>query len=201
MKMSSTISDLELWERMRQDDASAFEEIYNRYAGNMFLYAMNIFKKQEVCEDIIQNIFMDFWIKRQDAEIRNLKSYLFQSVKFQVFKHLRTKRFSEADLTRLQIIDATMDVSGKIEYKELEHLINELVKHLSPRCRQIFIMSRFQNKTNAEIATALNISHQAVKNQISRALKKLKVDLAPLELIFHFITLCLIIPSILESLI
>lgn len=187
--MSCTISDLDLWERMRQDDASAFEEIYNRYAGNMFLYAMNIFKKQEVCEDIIQNIFMDFWTKRQESEIRNLKSYLFQSVKFQVFKHLRTRRFSEEDLTRLQIIDATMDVSEKIEFEELEHLINELVNHLSPRCRQIFIMSRFQNKSNAEIAATLNISHQAVKNQISRAIKFIRQEIQPQEVALFFIVI------------
>lgn len=187
--MSCTISDLDLWERMRQDDASAFEEIYNRYAGNMFLYAMNIFKKQEVCEDIIQNIFMDFWTKRQEAEIRNLKSYLFQSVKFQVFKHLRTRRFSEEDLTRLQIIDATLDVSEKIEFEELEHLINELVNHLSPRCRQIFIMSRFQNKSNAEIAAILNISHQAVKNQISRAIKFIRQEIQPQEVALFFIVI------------
>ena len=45
---------------LSQDDAGAFEEIYNRYALNMFLYASNILNKKEVCEDIVQNIFIDF---------------------------------------------------------------------------------------------------------------------------------------------
>lgn len=175
--MKSTHTDLELWEKMSQDDAGAFEEIYNRHSKSMFIYALNILQNKEVCEDIVQNVFIDFWSKRKDITILSIKPYLFQAVKFQVFKHLRDQKISNEDLTKLNIVDLSLDISKKIEFDELEALIHEIVDNLSPRCRQIFVLSRFHNKTNKEIASKLEITEQAVKNQISKAIKLIKENL------------------------
>lgn len=185
----NSYTDQELWQMMREDNSLAFEEIYNRHSDNMFRFALNIFKKKEVCEDIMQNVFIDFWIKRRDVEITNIKAYLFQAVKFQIFKHLRRQSISLDDLTRLNIVDVSMDVSRNLEYEELEDLIKKLVTKLSPRCKEIFEMSRFQNKSNTEIATELGITKQAVKNQISKAIKFIRQEIQPQEVILFFILL------------
>ena len=177
--MKSDRTDLELWQMIAQDDAAAFEELYNRYSKGLFVYALNIFKKKEACEDIVQNVFIDFWSKRKTVNIVSVKPYLFQSVKFQVFKHMRDAKISDEDLTRLNIVDVSVDILQKLEFEELEELIKDVVSSLPPRCQEIFVMSRFQNKSNQEIAIELKISMQAVKNQISKALKSLKQELHP----------------------
>lgn len=171
----------ELVRLLSQDDAGAFEEIYNRYALNMFLYASNILNKKEVSEDIVQNIFIDFWEKRKDIKITNLPSYLFRAVKYQIFNHFRNRKFSTENLTRLNIIDISMDVSKKMEYDELEKIIDGYVDKLPNRCKQIFLLSRYQHKSNKEIAKELEISLQAVKNQISKALHLLRQNLQQAE--------------------
>lgn len=185
--MKSEYSDLELWEMMGSDDASAFEEIYNRHSKKMFVYAFNIFKKEEICEDIVQNVFIDFWSKRKEVKITNIKPYLFQSVKFQVFKQIRNEKISQDHLTRLNVIDVSLDFSQELELGELEARINEEVNKLPPRCQEIFIMSRFHYKSNNEIALELKISMQAVKNQISKAIKLLKEGLQLQKAILLFL--------------
>ncbi|MFK5973997.1 MAG: RNA polymerase sigma-70 factor [Flavobacteriaceae bacterium] len=187
--MYKKYNDQELLRLLSLDKAEAFEEIYNRFAVNMFLYASNILKKKEVCEDIVQNIFVDLWSKREDLKITNLSSYLFRAVKYQVFNHFRNRKFTSENLIRLNIIDISIDISKKMEYDELEKIIDSYVDELPSRCKQIFLLSRYQHKSNKEIAEELEISLQAVKNQISKALNYIRRNLQQEELAFCFVLL------------
>lgn len=85
--MLDSNKDTDLSKKITAIDVKKFEEIYLRYSSKMLLYALNILKEKEVCEDIIQNIFIDFWSKRNSATIHNIEAYLFTAVKFQIFKY------------------------------------------------------------------------------------------------------------------
>jgi RNA polymerase sigma-70 factor (family 1) len=170
-------NDQDLLLQISLDDASAFEVIYKRYSKSLFVYALNIFKNREICEDIVQNVFIDLWSRRKVVEISKLKSYLFQSVRFQVFKQKRDMKISSEDVARLALLDLSLDVSRKLEFEEFEALLKEKLAQLPPTCQKIFVMSRFDEKSNKEIASELHISVQAVKNQIGKALKMLRQEL------------------------
>src|SRR5690606_14541845 len=142
----------------------AFQDIYNKYAKNLFVYAMSIFNHRETCEDILQNVFVHLWEKRNN-NITHLKPYLYQAVKFQIIKTFRDTKITNSDIVRMNLVDTEQNASRKMEFKELESYIACLVLNLSPRCRQIFIMSRFENKSNMEISQELGLSIQSVKNQ------------------------------------
>ena len=180
-------TDLELFELMVEDNVLAFEEIYNRYTKDMFLFAFNIFRNRQVCEDIVQNVFVDLWSKRKSVNIVRLKPYLLQSVRYQVFKHMRDQKVSKVDLARLDMIDMSLNISQSLEYIEMKEIIDVKVSELPERCRHIFVLSRYQGKSNKEIAIELGISNQAVKNQISKALKFIRQNLSPEEVFYLFI--------------
>ena len=185
--MTEEHNDRELLEQLALGNELAFEKIYVNYSKDMFLYAMNVLKKKEVCEDIVQNVFITVWSKRKEVKIENLKPYLFQSVRYQIFNHLRNQKISNEDLTRVNIIDLSMNISQKLEFDELEELIKNQVKKLPTRCQEIFVLSRYQHKSNKEIAMELDISIQAVKNQISKALGAIRQNLSSEELVFYFL--------------
>lgn len=185
--MINSSSTESLLERMALNDVKAFEEVYNRYSSKMLLYALNILKKKEICEDLIQNIFIDFWSKRKQQQITNLEGYLFRAVKFQIFNHFRNQKFPDQDLTQLNIIDLSINASKKMEYDELEQAIHASVVKLPRRCKLIFELSRYQHKSNKEISSELGISMQAVKNQISKALIFIRQNLQKEELILFFV--------------
>lgn len=187
--MLKSYTSTDLLERIAVDDIKAFEEIYRRYTAKMLSYALNILKDKVVCEDIIQNIFIDFWSKRKSIQIDNLEGYLFRAVKFQVFKHFRDENFSTEDLTRLNLIDVSVNASKTMEYTELENAIHNSVLKLPPRCKQIFELSRYEHKTHKEIAEKLDISVQGVKNQISKALSMIRENLKNNEHILFFLLL------------
>ncbi|MFS4454933.1 RNA polymerase sigma-70 factor [Maribacter sp. 2304DJ31-5] len=180
-------SDKELLLLMGNGRMDAFEQIYARYAGDMLLYAINVLGKKEICEDLIQNIFLNLWLKRNTIVITNLSGYLFKAVKYQIFNHLRNQKISFENLKRLDIIDISMNISKSMEYDELEKAVKNCVTQLPKRCRQIFVLSRYQYKTNKEIAEELGISIQAVKNQISKALSTIRHDLQDDELAFFIL--------------
>tara|TARA_R110000764_G_scaffold145244_1_gene232977 strand:+ start:1753 stop:2328 length:576 start_codon:yes stop_codon:yes gene_type:complete len=185
--MKESSNDTELVGLVSEGNVSAFEMIYRKYSKDMFVYAMNILRKKEVCEDIVQNIFVDFWTKRNDVKINNLKPYLYQAVKYQIFNYLRNKKVSVEDLTRINIIDISIDLSQKMEYEELHEEIKAQVAKLPNRCQEIFILSRYEHKTNKEISSELGISLQAVKNQISKALNFLRQNISSEEIVFYFL--------------
>ena len=168
-------------------DLKAFEEIYQKYASRMLTYALQILKEKEVCEDIIQNIFIDFWSKRETNTVENLEGYLFRAVKFQIFKYFRDTKFSNEDLTRLNLVEVSVSASKVLEYQDLELAIKNSVDQLPSRCKEIFELSRFEHKTNQEIADLLGVSLQAVKNQISKALSAIRTDLKKEEHILLFV--------------
>ena len=56
-------------------------------------------------------------------------------------------------------------------YQELEREIQRITDSLPQRCREVFILSRFQGMKNREIAERLHISLQAVEKHIQKALR------------------------------
>lgn len=185
--MSKTLINTDLTKLNTAIDVKAFEEIYQRYASRMLTYALQILKEKEVCEDIIQNIFIDFWSKRETNTVENLEGYLFRAVKFQIFKYFRDSKFSDEDLTRLNLVEVSVSASKILEYQDLELAIKNSVDQLPSRCKEIFELSRFEHKTNQEIADLLGVSLQAVKNQISKALSAIRTDLKKEEHILFFL--------------
>ncbi|WP_341216045.1 RNA polymerase sigma-70 factor [uncultured Wocania sp.] len=184
--------DKELLALVVLNNELAFKVLHDRYSVKMFLYAFNIIKNKEVCEDIVQNIFIDFWNKRQSKNINNIKSYLFKSVKYKIFNYFRDQKISKEDITRLNLIDLSINASQKMEYHELETTIYASVNKLPKRCKEIFELSRFHYKSNKEISEELEISIQAVKNQISKALSLIKKDLQSDGVILYFISVPLV---------
>lgn len=187
-------SDQELLAKMALDDPIAFHEIYTKYAEKLLIFAMGILPQKESCEDILQNIFVQLWQKRKDTEITHLKSYLYQAVKYQIIKFLKNSKVTDSEIMRLNLVDAELNASRKMEYEELEHLVDSMVRNLSPRCQQIFIMSRFEEKSNREISQELGLSIQSVKNQLTLATNKLREWISPDLLVpYQFILIAFIL--------
>lgn len=182
--MTNDITDTKLIALISEGNELAFKELYDRYVEKMFLYAVNVLNDKEICEDLVQNIFISIWTKREENEIDNVSGYLFRALKFQIFKYLRDRKLSLQDVTRMNLVDVSMGVDSAMEYDELEAVINGLIDQLPDRCKQIFILSRLKNKSNKEIAAELVFLFRLIKNQISKALGILRAHLKKEEFLY-----------------
>lgn len=173
------MSDKELWAdetlltSLLEDDEDAFKQIYKRYAPRLYAAAYNLFRDKPLCEDLIQELFADLWIKRKNLNIKSLKPYLYTSAKNRALMAMRSGRtmLSETALEKLIADYATDD---RLNIRELNDILNKSIDSLPDKCREIFRLSRNEHLSNKEIAERLNISIKTVENQMTIALRRLR---------------------------
>jgi len=161
-------------EELNGDDTLAFRQVYLNYWERLYIYAYNILENQKICEDLIQEIFLSFWKNRHKVEIENLKAYLYQSLRFQIFKHFRDQKTTLLNIEKFEQILKTNSIEESLDLDDLEASIHKHINELPRRCRDIFYLSRFENLSHKEIAEKFDISTRTVKNQITTALKHLR---------------------------
>lgn len=178
MSLYHNKQDNEQSTRSTPQNEQLFKSVYDKYWAQLYRYAFNVLHDEDVCEDIVQEIFVSLWQKNNFHDIDHLSAYLFQSVKFQIFKHLRNGKIAERHLAQIEHVQTQTNIEDQLEVKELEDQINTLIHRLPNRCRQVFRMSRFEHRTNQEIAIQLGLSVQTVKNHISKALSCLREEIS-----------------------
>ena len=186
MKFYSNITDLsdyELLQSVKLEDKASFEQIYKKYWSKLYIYAFNVLKEREICEDIVQEIFVDLWTKRHNVQITDLNSYLYQSVRFQIFNHFRKSKYKKQLLMKFDLFVEQYAIEELYEEKELQDEINHIISKLPEQRRRIYQMSRRDGLSNKEISENLNISLQTVRNQISTSLKFIRKSLKNIYMI------------------
>ena len=88
MPAYSDFSDSELTVLLKQGDRLAFTEIYNRYWDKLLAIGYNHARNKEIAEEIVQDVLMSLWSRRNSVEVDRLAAYLATAVKFAVFKVL-----------------------------------------------------------------------------------------------------------------
>lgn len=170
--------DSELMNQLRSGDDLALKFIYDKYWNQLFKSAYNMLQDQQACEDIIQDIFINLWKKREAIEIRvSLKSYLFASTRYEVYRQVRTASVREDIFDHLNERLESPSEFGNIEYKELLSQINSIVDKLSTKCKVVYKLSREEQLSHKEIANQLDISTKTVENHLNKALRQLRTSL------------------------
>lgn len=160
-------------------DDNAFQVIYKRYFEYTFLLACKKVRSMEVAKDIVQQIFLSIWERRQSNKIDNLKSYLNTAVKFRVISYLESKYSKAASLATEQVSQlADRSTEESLLQEELRMAIYRAMEMLPPKTRQVFQLSRFQSRTNREIASSMNISEKAVEYHVAQSLKIMRKELS-----------------------
>ncbi|SOD18292.1 RNA polymerase sigma-70 factor [Pedobacter xixiisoli] len=178
-------SDQILLDMLKLDKRQAFDAIYNKYWEGIYLYIAKIIKDEEVAQDLLQEIFVSFWLRCEELEIESLKAYLFtaaryssltyikQNIKKNNYEESMSEFFSQHDHSLEQNIDA----------KELANFIDDQLQHLPEKMREIYVLSRKELLSHKEISERLSISDKTVKKQIGNALKIFRLRLSDLYIL------------------
>ncbi|MBL4676582.1 MAG: RNA polymerase sigma-70 factor [Mucilaginibacter sp.] len=168
--------DADLLSLLRDDDRMAFEVIYNKYSPKVYAVAYNLFRDKDVCEDLVQELFVDLWAKRSSLNISSLEWYLKVAIKNRVLMYIRAKK-ATLDLSAIAMLTERYSTDSKVLQSDISAILEENVGRLPDRCREIFTLSRKEYLTNKEIALRLNISVKTVENQMTIALRHLRTGL------------------------
>ncbi|MDD2436705.1 MAG: RNA polymerase sigma-70 factor [Massilibacteroides sp.] len=157
-----------------------FDKIYVLYYSRMHRFAKEYVLSNEDAENIVQDVFLLLWERRKVLDIRiSLVSYLFSLVKNKCLDYLRRKVVAEEYKKELLLkLSALEDLNYTLSSEDdVEQIVENAINKLPERCRLIFIKSRIEGKKYKEIAEELDLSINTVENQMSIALKKLRVEL------------------------
>lgn len=182
MKAYATNSDSELLELLQTGSQEAFDEIYHRHWKLLYHTAYVVLKDEGASLDILQDVFIWLWEHRAGLQVRVLRAYLTMAVKYKVANYIRQQKVRPslfAEVEKMDIPD--MDTALSIELNELKSIIAAFTEELPDRCRQVFYMSRIEYLSNKEIAAKLGVSEKTVENQLTIALKKLRLKLGGLH--------------------
>jgi len=164
------------------EDSQLYDELFKHYSKPLFYYAVK-FVEDEVAQDIVQDVFIKLWSDRSIIISQSLNSFLFTMVRNSCLQQLEKQKVRNKYLesTRLMLQEEElryfMDENQALIEQELEDKLNEVLNSLPERCRQIFNMSRFENRKNKEIAEELEISVKAVEKQITKALATIRIEM------------------------
>jgi RNA polymerase sigma-70 factor (ECF subfamily) len=178
-----------------------FSQIYLKYYPRLILFAKEYVISEEDAENIVQDVFLSLWENRNIPHtIVNLDAYLFKLIKNRSIDFLRVKL---SERNRYQTIQNSFESELRLKLNSLESfdsyymneeniekIVAEIIHSLPEKCREIFVLSRFEQLKHKEIAQKLNISVNTVENQIGIAIKKLYVSLKkyfPLYFLFIFL--------------
>jgi RNA polymerase sigma-70 factor (family 1) len=168
--------DAKLLEMLRLDDRKAFEILYHKYSPKLYYAAYNLFRDKDVCEDLVQELFIDLWTKRNDLNITSLDWYLKVAIKNRVLMYIRTQR-ATLDVSAIEVLAEKYSADSQLLQHDISRVLEDNVAQLPEKCRQIFTLSRKEYLSNKEIATRLGISIKTVENQMTIALRYLRTGL------------------------
>lgn len=173
-------------DKNHMNEKQIFDEAYKLYYNKCLLFARSYTHDAEEAEDIVADAMIVLWEKLCNAEeigavlpflmgvVRNkiLQYFRRESFKLKLYSHIEDEKARELQLR----ISALEECNPQHLYgMDVQNILKESLKTMSKQTRHVFLLSRFEHKTNEEIAQELGIGVKGVEYHISKALKKLRI--------------------------
>ena len=152
----------------------------SHFAGLCF-FAQKYVKDIDTAKEIVQDAFLSLWEKRDTIDIdRQVKSYLTMIIHNKCTNYLRDNRKFDTNILQIEnLLDVPeYESTDSLVTGELKVSIESAINELPEKCREIFVMNRYENLKYQEIADKLQISVKTVETQMSKALQHMRLRLA-----------------------
>ncbi|MCT4587551.1 MAG: RNA polymerase sigma-70 factor [Carboxylicivirga sp.] len=176
------MNELELLTELSKGNALAFNDLVVAYKDRLIQFAEYYLNDTEQSKDIVQDVFSNLWEEHHKlTEVKNLSSWLYTMTKYQCLKkidRIKVKRKYEDNLKYRQL-ELTQSALKQLDtsplvFDEIKTILDQTLSKLPIQTRKIFVMSRFDNKKNKEIAEQLGISVKTVEAAITKSIKQLR---------------------------
>lgn len=156
-------------------DSAAFEEFFKHFWPQVYGTSLHLTKSEEMAKDLAQEIFVKIWENRQKLpELEKPDAWIYTISKNLILDFQRKKVFDTVNIDYLVQYFSTASPQSKLEYQELEQVLNTAVSQLSGKVAEVFRLSRYEGLSHPEIAEKLNISVHSSRTYITRALQEIR---------------------------
>lgn len=189
MQPNVNITDYELKTMLMHGSEVAFDEIYERYWKKLFNEAHKRLNDLGLSEEVVHDVFIDLWSKRETKEIGNLDAYLITAVRYQVFaiyNKRKTLPFFEEPLDHMAF--SSDEADSECFQKELIEGIKFWLETQPEKRREIFRLRYLEDMSTKEIAETLSISQKTVQNQLNLSQESLRDSVSKFMLLIFMLS-------------
>ncbi|WP_316823524.1 RNA polymerase sigma-70 factor [Pedobacter gandavensis] len=179
MQAKNIISDQELQAKLIAGEESAFAALYDRYSQMITAYIKRFVNSSDLADDLTQEVFIKVWqCKSKLDEVKSIKAYLLIMARNHTLNSL--KKAMRFDVAMAEVIGSFVEQRNETEEellsKEYLNFLNKALSELPYRTREIFRLCRQEGKSYDEVAFAMGISRNAVKNHMVSSMKILSAS-------------------------
>lgn len=171
-------NDRQLIERLRESDTEAFRLLFDKYQPILFRSVHYTLQDADMAHDIVQETFVRVWNYRStllpDLPLLGFLFRISRNLVLDLAKHTAVQKRLEADIPRVLHPSAENPVESLHAHMLEEKVVEVIRTKLPAKCREVFLLSRVEEMSNAEISRQLGVSVKTVENQITRGLRILR---------------------------
>src|SRR5579862_2213133 len=175
--------------RARQGDGDAFRALVERHSRSVFRLAYRMTGNEQDAEDVVQESFLRAYRQLGRFESRaNFGTWLYRITANCSVDLMRSKQ-ARHDQTRKDSLDDAMELASPneasperlAESAQINRRVQDALGGLSPLERAAFTLRHYEGRSIDEISKTLGLGTSAAKHSVFRAVKKLRLALAPLR--------------------
>lgn len=165
---------------LKRGEERFYRMLFDRYYQPLVIYANRMLLDIDLARSVVQDVFVLIFDKREDLHIHtSFNAHLYQSVKNRCLNEIKREKMKDGHHEIiLKSSDGYTEAADELELNDLQQIIDQTVAGLPEQCRRIFVMSRHEGLSNQDIADQLQLSKRTVETQISKALRRLREELA-----------------------
>lgn len=157
--------------QLKKGDEQAYTYLVDNFHHKLCVYANSLLNDSSLAEDIVQNVFIKIWERRQDLkENLSIQSFLYKSVHNEFIDHYRKRKYIIAlEEKHINSLDKITHENNNNSIEETHEMVKREVQQLPFKYKHTFILSKKEGLTNIEISEYLGISIKTVEGRITKA--------------------------------
>ena len=158
-------------------DKMAFKEVFMTYYVPLCNFANGYLKNDSKSEDVVQDVFFHLWKNNDQLIVEDsMKALLFKAVKNKALEQLRKDSSYSSVINTIPAKLQSEEFTQVVDEIMIKEKINNLLRHLPPKCKKVFALHRLNGLTYAEIARQEGIAEKTVENHMMKAIKILRSE-------------------------
>lgn len=203
--MTNTKNTSNLVNALKNGDQKAFKVIYDSNYRKLMAYINSFTKDEFETDDILQETFIKLWNSREKLDVVNsINGFLYKTAYYTYIDKYRKEKREQKTLDSWKykrLMDAIVE-DDEISNNRIEKL-KLAIEKLPTKCKEVFVLCKYEKMTHAQIAESLNISPKTVQAHMCKAYNLIREKFSKegfLTLFFYFAHPKFNIPTKIEKL-